>query len=156
MSFWINPRITPARVVILGFMLLIFVGTALLMLPISTYEPGGASFMDCLFTATSATCVTGLVLHDTAQYWTLFGQAVILVLIQIGGLGIVTMALAITMFSGKKIGLKQRWVMQESIAAPQVGGIVRMTGFILKSAFLMEGLGAVCFSVRFIPQFGLF
>lgn len=110
---------------------------------------------DALFTATSATCVTGLVLHDTALYWSPFGQLVILLLIQVGGMGVVTIAVAIFMFAGKRIGLKQRWVMQESISAPQVGGIVRMTGFILKTAFLIEGIGALLLALRFCPQFGL-
>ena len=130
-----HDRVTPAQIIILGFLLLIFTGAVLLMLPFSTQEPGGASFGDALFTATSATCVTGLVLHDTALYWSPFGQLVILLLIQVGGMGVVTIAVAIFMFAGKRIGLKQRWVMQESISAPQVGGIVRMTGFILKPPF---------------------
>lgn len=151
-----NERITPVRIIILGFFLLILSGAGLLMLPISTVGPGGAPFIDALFTATSATCVTGLVVHDTALYWTPFGQVVILLLIQIGGMGVVTMAIAITMFAGKRIGLKQRWVMQESIAAPQVGGIVRMTGFILKTTLLMEGIGAALLALRFCPELGFF
>ena len=99
--------------------------------------------------------MTGLVVHDTAGYWSGFGQLVILFLIQVGGMGVVTMAVAISIFSGKRIGLKQRWVMQESISAPQVGGIVRMTDFILKTAFAIEGAGAVVLAVRFCPKFGL-
>lgn len=122
MFFGKTVHLSPARMILIGFALLILVGTGLLMLPISTNSPGGATFLDALFTATSATCVTGLVVHDTALYWTPFGQAVILILIQIGGMGVVTVAIAIAMLSGKKIGLRQRWVMQESIAAPQVGG----------------------------------
>ena len=153
--FWKSDRVSPARVIIGGVLLLILFGTALLMLPCSTREPGGASFFDALFTATSATCVTGLVVHDTATYWSQFGQLVILVLIQVGGMGVVTMAVAIFIFSGKRIGLKQRWVMQESISAPQVGGIVRMTGFILKTAFAIEGLGALVLAFRLCPEFGL-
>lgn len=125
------------------------------MLPCATSGPGGAPFLDALFTATSATCVTGLVIHDTALYWAPFGQVVLLLLIQIGGMGVVTMAVAIFMFSGRKISLKQRWVMQESISAPQVGGIVRMTGFILKAALLLEGIGTLLLALRFCPQFGL-
>ncbi|WP_455582215.1 TrkH family potassium uptake protein [Dysosmobacter sp.] len=155
MPFWKNERITPAQIIILGFLFLILCGALLLMLPIATNAPGGASFFDALFTATSATCVTGLVVHDTALYWSPFGQLVILLLIQIGGMGVVTMAVAIFMFSGRKIGLKQRWVMQESISAPQVGGIVRQTRFILKTAFVMEGIGALVLAVRFVPRFGL-
>ena len=152
--FWKNDRITPAQIIILGFLLLITVGTVLLMLPFATNDPGGAPFLDALFTATSATCVTGLVVQDTALYWSPFGQAVILVLIQIGGMGVVTMAVAIFIFSGRRISLKQRWVMQESISAPQVGGIVRQTRFILKTAVLMEAAGAVLLALRFCPGMG--
>lgn len=155
MAFWKNERVTPAQVIILGFLLLILTGTGLLMLPFATRGPGGASFSDALFTATSATCVTGLVIHDTATYWSEFGQVVILLLIQTGGMGVVTMAGAVTMFTGRRIGLRQRCLMQESIAAPQVGGIVRMTGFILKATFLMEAVGAVLLSLRFCPEYGL-
>ncbi len=147
--------VTPAQVVILGFLALILAGALLLTLPVSTRQSGGASFADALFTATSATCVTGLVLHDTATYWSPFGQAVILALIQVGGMGVVTMAVAVSIFSGRKIGLKQRWVMQESISAPQVGGIVRMTGFILRCALAIEAAGALLLALRFCPQFGL-
>ena len=153
--FWKSDRVSPARIIIFGFLLLILLGAVLLMLPFSTREWGGASFTDALFTATSATCVTGLVVHDTATYWSRFGQLVILFLIQVGGMGVVTMAVAIFIFSGKRIGLKQRWVMQESISAPQVGGIVRMTGFILKTAFAIEGVGALILAFRFCPEFGL-
>lgn len=154
MSFWKYRRGTPAQIILLGFLSLILGGTGLLMLPIATRGQGGAAFLDALFTATSATCVTGLILHDTAQYWSAFGQAVILCLIQIGGMGVVTMAVAIFMFSGRKIGLKQRWVMQESISAPQVGGILRMTGFILKASFAIETAGAALLAVRFCPELG--
>ena len=153
--FWKSGQISPARVILCGFLLLILLGTALLMLPFSTREWGGAAFSDALFTATSATCVTGLVLHDTASYWSGFGQLVILLLIQVGGMGVVTMAVAVFMFSGKRIGLKQRWVMQESIAAPQMGGIVRQTRFILKTAFAIEGAGAAALALRFCSEFGL-
>ncbi|SFP83729.1 trk system potassium uptake protein TrkH [Oscillibacter sp. PC13] len=155
MPFWKNERITPAQVIILGFLFLILGGSLLLTLPFAANGPGGAPFFDALFTATSATCVTGLVIHDTALYWSPFGQMIILLLIQIGGMGVVTMAVAIFMFSGRKIGLKQRWVMQESISAPQVGGIVRQTRFILKTAFTMEGAGALLLALRFVPRFGL-
>ena len=148
-------RITPAQIIILGFLFLIAVGTVLLMLPVSTSGPGGASFLDALFTATSATCVTGLVVQDTALYWSPFGQAVLLVLIQIGGMGVVTMAVAIFIFTGRHISLKQRWVMQESISAPQVGGIVRQTRFILKTALAMEAAGAALLALRFCPQMGV-
>lgn len=155
MAFLRWNRIKPAQVVILGFLFQILVGACLLALPVSTQSGEGASFLDALFTATSATCVTGLVVQDTAQYWSTFGQGIILLLIQVGGMGVVTMAVAISMFSGRKIGLRERWVMQESISAPQVGGIVRMTSFILKTALLIEGVGAVLLALRFCPEFGI-
>lgn len=126
------------------------------MLPVSSRSPGGAPFLDALFTAASATCVTGLVLHDTVTYWSEFGQAVILLLIQTGGMGVVTTAVAVSLFTGKRIGLRQRCLMQEAIAAPQVGGIIRMTGFILKATFLMEAAGTLFLALRFCPEMGLF
>ena len=148
-------RITPAQVIFLSFLLLFFAGTVLLMLPVATRSGEGASFLDALFTAVSASTVTGLVIHDTAQYWSVFGQAVLLVLIQIGGMGVVTLALAVAMFSGRRIGLRQRWVMQEALAAPQMGGIVRVVGFILRAVILLEFLGTLLFSLVFCPRYGL-
>lgn len=121
MPFLKHDRITPAQVVILGFLFQILIGACLLSLPVATQSGERVPFLDALFTATSATCVTGLVIHDTALFWSPFGQGVILLLIQVGGMGVVTMAVAIFMFSGRKIGLKQRWVMQESILRPAGG-----------------------------------
>ena len=124
------------------------------MLPVSTRSGQTASFFDALFTATSATCVTGLVVHDTATYWSSFGQAVILLLIQIGGMGVVTLAVAIAVISGRKIGLMQRSTMQEAIAAPSVGGIVKLTGFILKATMLIELICAFLLLPVFWKDFG--
>ena len=154
MSLLRKRQASPAQVIILGFVGLIGAGTLLLMLPFASREPGSAPFLDALFTATSATCVTGLVVQDTATYWTVFGQGVILLLIQIGGMGVVTVAMAIAMVTGQKIGLKERLFMQESIADTQVGGIVARTRFILKVAFAIELAGAAVLAVRFIPRFG--
>ena len=155
MFFQHKNRMTPARIILIGFALLILTGAVLLTLPIATRDGQGAPFLDALFTATSATCVTGLVVQDTSLYWTVFGQAVIILLIQIGGMGVVTAAVTLSMLAGRKIGLKERWVMQESISAPQVGGIVRRTRFILAATFLMEGIGALLLAVRFVPEMGL-
>ena len=94
--------------IILGFAGVILAGSLILMLPFSTEENVSAPFMDTLFTSVSAVCVTGLIVHDTATYWSGFGQAVILILIQIGGLGVVSAATSIALFSGKKINLKQK------------------------------------------------
>ena len=110
--------LTPAKIILGGFFLIITAGALLLTLPISSKSGEMTPFIDAFFTATSATCVTGLVVHDTYTYWSVFGQSVILLLIQIGGMGVVTLAIAITILSGRKIGLKQRFVMQESISSP--------------------------------------
>ena len=146
---------SPFRVIIFGFFLVILMGSFLLMLPISTKGGISTPFLDALFTSTSAVCVTGLVIHDTATYWSNFGQFVIILLIQIGGLGVVTVAGAFAILSGRKIGLMQRSTMQEAIAAPNVGGIVRLTEFILKTALMVELLGAALLFPVFFEEFGL-
>lgn len=148
-------RLTPAHAVLLGFAGIILLGTLLLMLPFASPGPGGASFLTALFTATSSTCVTGLVAVDTATGWSLFGQAIILLLIQIGGMGVVTVAVALNQIAGRKIGLSSRFFLQESMGAPQLGGIVRMLRFILRTMLAMEGIGACLFAIRFIPDYGL-
>ena len=146
---------SPFRIIIFGFLLVIFMGSFLLMLPVSTKTGECTPFLDALFTSTSAVCVTGLVIHDTATYWSNFGQSVIILLIQIGGLGVITVAGAFTILSGRKIGLMQRSTMQEAIAAPNMGGIVRRTGFILKTALAVELFGAVLLFPVFFCEFGL-
>lgn len=152
---WKLNRLNPAQIVLIGFFLLIMTGTGLLMLPISSRSGVVTPFADALFTATSATCVTGLIVFDTYTYWTFFGQLVILIMIQIGGLGVVTMAVAGAAIAGKKIGLKQRVVMQESISAPQMSGIVRLTNFIIRATAFLEGAGACILAIRFIPMYGV-
>ena len=125
-------KLTSFQIIILGFLGVILLGTVFLMLPVSTRAGTATPFSDALFTSTSAVCVTGLVMHDTATYWSFFGQVVILFLIQIGGLGVITVAASFAMISGKKISLMQRSTMQEAIAAPKVGGIVRLTNFMIR------------------------
>ncbi len=147
-------KLSSSQIILFGFAGVILVGTLLLMLPVSKNSGTSTSFWDALFTSTSAVCVTGLVVFDTATYWSAFGQAVILLLIQIGGMGVVTVAVAIAMASGKKISLMQRSTMQDAISAPQVGGIVRFTGFILKGIFLFELLGTLVLMTVFIPEYG--
>ena len=148
-------KLTSFQIVIIGFLGVILMGTVLLMLPISVRSGHGASIEDALFTSTSAVCVTGLVVKDTAAYWTGFGQAVILLLIQIGGLGIVSVAAFIAMISGRKISLFQRSMLQDSLSAHQLGGIVRMTGFIFKIALAAEGSGALLMMPAFCRQYGV-
>ncbi|MGN1114458.1 MAG: TrkH family potassium uptake protein [Oscillospiraceae bacterium] len=147
-------KITTSRIIIFGFLGVILLGAFLLMLPISVRGEQSASFFDSLFTSTSAVCVTGLVVHDTATYWSLFGQAVILVLIQIGGLGVITIAALIALVSGRKIGLIQRSLMQESLSAPQMAGIVKLTTFILKTTLIFEGAGMIALAFRLCPDMG--
>lgn len=148
-------RLNAFQTIIMGFAAAILVGGLLLMLPVSTRDGRGASFRDAIFTSTSAVCVTGLVVRDTATYWSYFGQAVILLLIQTGGMGVVTMAVMIAILSGKKIGISQRSTMQEAISAPAVGGIVRLTGFIIKTALITELIGALAMFPVFLKTFGL-
>lgn len=148
-------RLTGTQWIAVGFLIIILCGTLLLMLPVSSREPGGTDALSALFTATSATCVTGLVVVDTYQHWSLFGQLVIIVMIQVGGLGFVTIGMSILLMMGKKIGLADRGLLKDSVNALEIGGIVRLTKLIVKGTLLIEGLGAVLFSVRFIPEFGL-
>ncbi len=146
---------SPMKLILSGYCLIILLGTLLLSLPFATRGPGSSPVTDCLFTATSATCVTGLVRFDTATHWTLFGQLVILSLIQIGGVGFMTVAIVIMAFTKRKITLSQRSIMQNSISAPQIGGIVRMSRFIALGTLCIEGVGALLLSFDFIPRFGL-
>ena len=147
-------KLSSSQIILFGFLAVILAGALLLTLPVSAAAGEATPFLDCLFTSTSAVCVTGLIVYDTATHWSVFGQAVILLLIQIGGMGVVTVAVAITMASGKRISLMQRSTMQDAISAPQVGGIVRFTGFILKGIFLFELLGALALMTVFVPEYG--
>ena len=147
-------KLSSFQVILLGFLGLILIGTLLLMLPAASKSGQATPAGDALFTATSAACVTGLIVRDTATYWSAFGQTVILVLIQIGGLGVISMAVFIAMLSGRKISLFQRTMMQDSISAPQVGGIVRMTRFIFRCAVAIEAAGALLLLPAFCRAYG--
>lgn len=148
-------RLSSFQIITLGFAGVILLGTLLLMLPISTTARNVTPFNEALFTATSAVCVTGLVVQDTGSYWAGFGQVIILGLIQIGGLGVVTVAASFALLSGRKISLMQRSTMQDAISAPKVGGIVRLTRFILRGTFLIELLGALAMLPVFCRDYGL-
>ena len=143
------------QIILLSFFVLIMLGTVLLMLPISSRERVFTPFADALFTATSATCVTGLIVKDTATYWSFFGQAVIITLIQIGGMGVITIGMTVMRASGMKIGLWHRSTMQESVSAPTVGGMVRYSGFIIKTTVLIELIGAALLFPVFCRDFGV-
>ena len=147
-------RLSSFQIITLGFAGVILLGALLLMLPISTTGENVTPFNETLFTATSAVCVTGLVVQDTGSYWSTFGQAVILALIQIGGLGVVTVAASFALLSGRKISLMQRSTMQDAISAPKVGGIVRLTKFFLRGTFFIELLGALVMLPVFCRDYG--
>lgn len=148
-------HLTSFQIIIIGFICLIFVGALILMLPISSRIGEFTPFNKALFTSTSAVCVTGLVMYDTATYWSGFGQAVILTLIQIGGLGVVTMAISFVHLSGKKVSFSQKSTMQSSISAPNVGGIVKLTGFVIKGTVIIESIGAVAMMPVFVKDYGV-
>lgn len=147
-------KLTSFQIIIIGFSGVIIFGTFLLMLPFSSRSGLATPFIEALFTSTSAVCVTGLIIHDTATYWSVFGQIVILLLIQIGGMGVITVAASFAMISGRKISLMQRSTMQEAISAPKVGGIVRLTGFIVRGTLVMELLCAAVMAPVFCRDFG--
>lgn len=152
--FQAKRQLTPFQLIIIGFSAVILLGTVLLMLPLSSHGGQATAFSDALFTATSAVCVTGLVVQDTASYWSGFGQAIILLLIQIGGLGVITVAASFALLSGRRISLMQRNAMQEAIAAPQVGGIVRLTGFIIRMTLTIEAIGMLVMLPVFCHDYG--
>lgn len=147
-------KLSYTQIIALGFLAIILVGTLLLCLPIAARSGQATPLQDAFFTATSATCVTGLIVYDTFTHWSLFGQLVILTLIQIGGLGFMTVAIFISMFLGRKIGLKERSLMQEAVNTSQIGGIVKLTRHMLIGTFLFEGLGALLLALRFCPEMG--
>ena len=127
----------------------------ILMLPVSSADGIWTPFIDALFTAVTSVCVTGLVVRDTGTYWSEFGHVIILILVQAGGLGVVTLSASFSMISGKKIGLSQRSMMAESVASPKLSGIVRLTSFIIKTALCIELIGAVLMMPVFCRDFGL-
>ena len=147
-------RLTPVRLLALGYLCVIIIGTILLILPFSSKITGSAAFMDALFTTVSASCVTGLIVQDTATHWTIYGQIVILLLIQIGGIGFMTVIYTIWKLGGKKIGIKERAFMQESVSAPTIAGMGKLTSTILLGTLIFEALGAFVLCFRFVPDYG--
>ncbi len=150
---WHN-KLTATRTIAIGFLGIILAGTVLLALPIASADGKAVDLLTALFTATSATCVTGLVVVDTYSGWSAFGKTVLLTLIQIGGLGFMTIGVFVAVLMKKNIGLKERGILQESMNMLQIGGIVRLVKKITIGTFLIEGVGAVLLSIRFIPQMG--
>ena len=151
----IKIKLSSFQLVILGFMGVILIGALLLMLPFSSKEGIITPFNATLFTATSAVCVTGLVVRDTATHWSIFGKIIISLLIQIGGLGVVSVLASFALMSGRKISLFQRGMLQDALAATSVGGIVKLTGFLLKTTLCIELVGAIAMMPAFISDFGI-
>ena len=148
-------KLSHTQIIGLGFLILIGLGTALLSLPIATADGERAPLLTTLFTAVSASCVTGLVLQDTATYWSWFGRCVIILLIQIGGLGVMTISTMFFLLLRRRVGLRQREVLTESINTSAVGDIMRLFRLILIGTAVIELAGAALLSIRFIPRFGL-
>lgn len=150
----IKQKRSNTRLIAIGFALLILTGAILLTLPISVRD-GKPDFLESLFTATSASCVTGLVVVDTYQNWTPFGQFIVICLIQIGGLGFMTIGAYISILLKKRIGLKQRETLHESVNSMELAGVVRLTKHIIQGTVFFEGMGAIALAIRFIPEFGI-
>lgn len=149
-----KPRLSQTQVISLGFFIIITIGTLLLMLPFSSSDGKATPFLDCVFTATSASCVTGLVTVDTFTHWSLFGKLVILAMIQIGGLGFMTIATFFFLLINRRLGLRGREILSESISSIQLGGILGLAKRIIAVTAVVEVTGAVLLSLRFCPQFG--
>lgn len=148
-------KLTALQTLALGFAVIILIGSVLLMLPVANKSGQAIPYLNALFTSASATCVTGLVVYDTYSQFTLFGQIVIMILIQLGGLGFMTMAVMFSLFVGRKIGLKERVNLMEAVNSMQIGGIVRMAKRVLIITAIFEIIGAAILSIRFIPLFGV-
>ncbi|MBU7007204.1 TrkH family potassium uptake protein [Phosphitispora fastidiosa] len=148
-------RFTPSQILVTGFAGLILFGAVLLSLPLSSAAGEPTNFIDALFTATSAVCVTGLVVVDTGTYYSTFGQIVILLLIQIGGLGFMTMGTLFALLLGKRISLRERLVMKEAYNKMSIEGVVRLAKAVLAITFLIEGIAALILGFRFAGEFGL-
>lgn len=148
-------HLTQTQMIVIGYCLIILIGAGLLMLPVSTRSGVGTPWIDALFTSTSAACVTGLVIADTFQYWSTFGQCVILTIIQIGGLGFMTIGVCFAIFLRRKIGLWTRGTLQESVNIMQVGGIVRLAKKIIVGTVFFEGIGALVLALRFSETMNL-
>ncbi len=151
----VERHLSTSRIISIGFTALILLGALLLALPVSTRDGEGASFSDALFTSVSAVCVTGLVVRDTVSYWSGFGQAVLLALIQIGGMGVVTAAVALFALTGRRVSLKQRAAVQEALSAHAASGIVRLAGTIICAALVIELTGAAVMAPVLCGRYGL-
>ena len=147
-------RLTTTQIIMLSFLVVILLGSLLLTLPVSSADGVAVPYLDALFTATTATCVTGLVTVPTFSTWSLFGQVVILVLIQVGGLGVITVLSAFMLLLQRRMGIGDRLLLQDAFNLNTLSGIVRFVKRVLLGTFLVEGMGAVLYMTVFVPQFG--
>ena len=150
-----NFKLKGVQILALGFILVILVGALILTLPISTTSGESTNFLDALFTATSAVCVTGLIVVDTGTYWNVFGQTVIMILIEIGGLGFMSFTTLIAIILGKKITLRERLILQDAMNTFNIQGLVKMVKYVLMFTVSVQFFGALLFSTQFVPEYGL-
>ena len=148
-------RFNATQIIVLGFLAVVLVGTVLLMLPIATVERVSTPFIDALFTSTSAACVTGLTVAETGTYWSVFGKSVILLLIQIGGLGFMSIALLFSLLARRRITPRERMVFAQSLNLSDLSGIVKFAKFIFYVTFAAEGIGTLLLAFRFVPEYGV-
>lgn len=151
----LTKELTTTQMIAYGFMLAILTGSILLTLPLASKDGQMTPYIDALFTATSSICVTGLTTVTTAEHWSLFGQIVILCLIQFGGLGVVTFITSVMLVMHKRILLKDRLLIQDAFNLNTLGGLVKLTQKVIKGTFIVEGIGAIVYAFRFIPDYGI-
>lgn len=149
-----NFGLSTTQIIMLSFLLAIFIGSVLLVLPVSTESGESVSYIDALFTATTSTCVTGLVTVPTYSTWSIFGQIVILILIQIGGLGIITVMSGIMIAVHRKMRIKDNMLIQDAFNLNSLSGLARFVKKVLIGTFIIEGIGALLYMTVFVPEFG--
>ncbi len=147
-------KLKSAQLIPISFLAAIIVGTILLMLPVSSASGEGADFITALFTATTSICVTGLVVVDTFAYWSLFGKIVILIMIQLGGLGVITVTSVLMLMINKRFTLSQSLMIHDAFNLDSMSGLIRFLSGVLKGTFAVEGLGALVYMIVFVPKFG--
>ncbi|MCI5892961.1 MAG: TrkH family potassium uptake protein [Clostridiales bacterium] len=149
-----KPKATYTRVIAFGFLIIIFAGAALLCLPVSSKSHEWTPFFNSFFTATSATCVTGLVLYDTYSHWSIFGQIVILAMIQIGGIGFMSLITIVSIFMGRRISLHERKLIMQSAGNTKLSGMIQLVKRLVYGTFFFESVGAILLALRFCPDMG--
>ena len=147
-------ELSTTQIILLGFLCAIIIGTVLLSLPICSASGKGTPLIDALFTSTTSICVTGLVTLDTYAHWSFVGQFIILLLAQIGGLGVVSITTGVMLVIGQKVSLKDRLLIENAFNLSTLKGIIGFFKRIIIGTFLVEGIGAICYAFVFVPEFG--